>query len=101
MADIISIALPSEGLRFGPVQFVRAEWWRQAPQFILLRYTVDETESPTGLRLDLDKGAILDAFEDRSIDAQIKKNSVKIWEAVVQAEPHVARPQRSATWAPA
>jgi len=62
----------------GPVKFTLAEWWDTAPRTVLLRYSVDGHDSPKGLRLDLDKAAILDSLEDDGI------RDGREWDAVIQ-----------------
>jgi len=85
MVRVVSIPLNAEQLTFDRLQFVRAEWWKESPRIALLRYRVEGRESAEGLRLDLDKRAILDDVADHELDSLVKNDSGRIWDAVVEA----------------
>lgn len=51
----------------GPIEFLRAEMARRSGRsasFALVRYAREGIEQPLGIRIDLDKGALLDQFDD-------------------------------------
>jgi len=83
-----SVNLDGKALAFGPVHFVRAEWREQypAPHLVVLRYWIDgKGEAPLGIRLDLDKQAILDEIDDDvgpDINRAIRASVVDISDAV-------------------
>lgn len=85
MVQVSSADLTGKLNSFGPLQFVRVEWWEEAPCFALLRYSMDGREEPYGLRLDLDKRAILDSVENSYLDEAIRRQATVIWEAVIEA----------------
>lgn len=86
-----SVNLDGKALAFGPVHFVRAEWRGHypAPHLVVLRYTIDgKGEAPLGIRLDLDKQAILDEIDDidgvgPDINRAIRDQAADISDAVV------------------
>ncbi|HJS84224.1 MAG TPA: hypothetical protein VJ779_02055 [Acetobacteraceae bacterium] len=79
----------------GPVRFIRAQWWDEAPRFALLRFAFEHgEEQQLGLRMDLDKKAILDSIGDQNLDAAIQQQAEQIWRAVVEARDQKMREQR-------
>jgi hypothetical protein len=52
-------------------------------RFVLIRYSVDAKEEPYGLRLDLDKKAILDDVGDAATARAVKECAQDIWKIVV------------------
>jgi hypothetical protein len=71
-------------LDFGPLHFQRAEWWSEAPRFALLRFTLNGSEQELGLRLDLDKRAIIDRLDDERLNRELTDNAHHIWDVVAQ-----------------
>ena len=62
-----SVKLDGSALAYGPVRLVRAEWrGPPVPRLVVLRYSIEGKggEAPLGVRLDLDKRAILDEIDD-------------------------------------
>ena len=72
----------------GPLHFVRVEWWKEAPRFALLRIAIEGKFQGLGLRLDLDKSAIIDRTGNESLDEQIQKQAPAI--SVVVAKERAA-----------
>ena len=73
----------------GPLLFVRVEWWKEAPRFALLRIAIEgKFQDDLGLRLDLDKSAIIDRTGNESLDEQIQKQAPAI--SVVVAKERAA-----------
>ena len=72
----------------GPLHFVRVEWWKEAPRFALLRIAIEGKFQDLGLRLDLDKSAIIDRTGNESLDEQIQKQAPAI--SVVVAKERAA-----------
>jgi internalin A len=67
-----SINLIGKVQPIGRVVFLRAELADATdPQFAILRYGVDDVEQPLGLRIDLNKRALLDFTEERFVDEAI------------------------------
>jgi hypothetical protein len=71
MVDVIWSDLTGKLNEIGPLRFLRAEWWKEAPRFVLLRYTLHGKEIPNGIRMDLDKQVILDSVGDEQLDARL------------------------------
>ena len=86
-----SVNLDGKAPAFGPVHFVRAEWRGHypAPHLVVLRYSIDgKSEAPLGIRLDLDKQAILDEIDigggvDPDVNRAIRAGAADISDAVV------------------
>lgn len=87
MVEIVPIDLADAKMQIGSLYFVRAEWWRESPRFVLLRYAVNGYDVPLGIRLDMDKKAILDSVDDPALDAQIRNRRFEIWDAVARKMP--------------
>jgi hypothetical protein len=68
----------------GPVTFLRVEWWLQAPRFVLLKFSIEGEEQKQGIRMDIDKHAILDSVGNDSLDKELQNNAQKIWQVVAQ-----------------
>jgi len=69
MAEILEIPLPDR-IQPAPIRFLRVEMaaGHVAP-FALVRYALDGAEQELGLRLDLDKRAFLDHFDQQDIES--------------------------------
>jgi hypothetical protein len=67
----------------GAVHFLRAEWKVPKSRFVILRIALDDKEQPLGLRLDLDKRAILDDVRDEETSAAVKARAQQIWNIVI------------------
>ena len=93
MIEVESAQLKDSVGRIGLAQFVSAEWWPESPRFVLLRYRLQGQGrlEEKGLRLDLDKKAIIDDVPDRETDQLVKQRARSIWEAVVAAYDRPAR----------
>jgi hypothetical protein len=50
---------------------------------VVLRFSVDNKEAPKGLRMDLNKAAILDDVGDEVTDHAVKERAKQIWEIVI------------------
>jgi len=85
MVTVTSADLRGKLEDVGPVHFLRAEWWKESPRFVLLRFAIRGEEQGLGLRLDLDKQAILDSLDDDQLDRMLSEHAKKIW-AVVAGE---------------
>jgi len=83
MAEPNSVDLHGKISDIGAVHFLRAEWKNPQSRFVLIRYAVHEKEEPYGLRLDLDKKAILDDVGDAATATAVKARAQDIWEIVV------------------
>lgn len=70
----------------GVLRIERVEWWKEAPHFVLLRYSVGGRVADHGVRMDLDKKAILDSVGDAELDIALRKKRVDIWRAAVEAK---------------
>ena len=77
IADIRNL-LPS----YGPLQFIRVEW--RSRTFALLRYEFNGVEAPLGLRMDLDKKAIMDSPDEGHVQFD-EFDRYAIWDVVVEA----------------
>jgi hypothetical protein len=73
----------------GPLHFLRVEWWDGSPRFVLLRYSLNNRVEPLGLRLDLDKKAILDSVRNSYLDDGIRQRLETIWAVVVRERAKV------------
>jgi hypothetical protein len=70
----------------GPIHFLRAEWQVPRARFVVLRFSVEGKELPTGLRMDLDKKAILDDVKDvkdEAVNYAVKERADQIWQMVI------------------
>ena len=86
MVKVVSTVLPGP-VEVGPVNFVRFEWWEESPRFVLLRYEVFGKEAKSGVRLDLDKKAILDDLPEREdLNPEIRRRAPDIWTAVMDTK---------------
>jgi hypothetical protein len=85
MADIKLVDLEAKVTDIGPIHFLRAEWKNPKSRFVLIRYSISGKEEPFGLRLDLDKKAILDDVGDDSTNRAVKACARDIWNVVVAA----------------
>jgi hypothetical protein len=71
----------------GPLHFLRAEWQQdKISRFVLIRYALDGQEQPLGLRLDLDKKALLDSVGDPELDKSVQATAATIW-SIIANEP--------------
>jgi hypothetical protein len=83
MPETTSIDLRGKVADAGRVRFLRAEWQVPNSRFVILRYSVDDEEPRFGLRLDLDKVAILDDIGEPATDAFVKERAQQIWDIVI------------------
>ena len=83
MAEPNSVDLHGKISDIGAVHFLRAEWQNPQSRFVLIRYAVDAKEERYGLRLDLDKKAILDDVGDAATARAVKECAQDIWKIVV------------------
>ncbi len=83
MPEILTIDLRNQIPVKGKVEFLRAETAaKYRTPFVLVRYALNGAEQKEGLRLDLDKRAFLDHFEDSSLEASVAKEARTIAEFV-------------------
>jgi hypothetical protein len=82
MVEVITMGLTDKLDAIGPIRFVRAEWWKQAPRFVLLRYELGDKDAPRGIRMDLDKQVLLDSVGDERLDMLLDSQREKIWLAI-------------------
>jgi hypothetical protein len=79
----------SEVRPIGALEFVRVEWWETSPRMALLKFSIGGVEQVKGLRLDLDKKALLDRLEDdgfvngHALDNAVNAALLPIWRSVV------------------
>lgn len=85
MADIKFVDLQNKVTDIGPIHFLRAEWKNAKSRFVLIRYSIDGKEEPFGLRLDLDKMAIMDDVGDDDTSRAVRACARDIWNVVVAA----------------
>jgi len=79
MPEIQTIDLRKQIPIKGEVEFLRAETSAQVrTPFVLVRYALNGAEQKEGLRLDLDKRAFLDHFEDSSLEATVATEALTI-----------------------
>jgi hypothetical protein len=83
MVQVVRADLVGKLDQIGQLQFLRVEWWGEAPRFALLRYSINDHEEALGIRLDLDKKAVLDSVANIFLDEAIRKNVDTIWKVVV------------------
>jgi hypothetical protein len=83
MAEPNSVDLRGKIPDIGTVRFLRAEWKNPQSRFVLIRYAVNDKEETYGLRLDLDKKAILDDVGDAATATAVKARAPEIWKIVV------------------
>lgn len=87
MKKPISIELPGVP-DLGAIHFLKAEWKNPEARAVLLRYSVHGQKKEFGLRLDLDKMAILDPLDDADSDLnpQAVRDCIEvIWQIVAKA----------------
>ena len=82
MVDVISADLQGKLGPVGPLQFVRADWWAEAPSFVLLRYTLSGDLQELGVRMDLDKRAFIDDLDDPDLNREVRNAARDVWSAV-------------------
>jgi hypothetical protein len=83
MADILTIDLRNHVPRGGDIEFLRAETSaKHRTPFVLVRYALKGQEQTHGLRLDLDKRAFLDHFEDPARESMVVRAAGQIAELV-------------------
>jgi hypothetical protein len=85
MSDIKLVDLEAKVTDIGPIHLLRAEWKNPKSRFVLIRYSIGGKEEPFGLRLDLDKKAILDDVGDDETSRAVKARAREIWNVVVAA----------------
>ncbi len=68
----------------GTIRFLRAEWIEPNPHFVLIRFAMGSKEQEYGLRLDLDKRAILDEIGDAETNQLVKERARDIWGLVAE-----------------
>jgi hypothetical protein len=83
MPEIESVDLRGKIPDAGPVHFLRAEWKVPRSRFVILRFALDDREQDLGLRLGLDKQAILDDVEDEETNVAVKARAEQIWNLVI------------------
>ena len=74
---------PWQNLRHRSSPFPSGGVEKSQSRFVLIRYAVHEKEEPYGLRLDLDKKAILDDVGDAATATAVKARAQDIWKIVV------------------
>jgi len=89
MVDVVRAELCGKLEDIGPLRLLRAEWWKEAPQFVLLRYSLNGRENERGVRLDVDKRAILDSVGDENLDSVIRERLAVIWSVVTRERAKV------------
>jgi hypothetical protein len=67
----------------GAVHFLWAEWQVPRARFVVLRYSLGSKQLAKGLRMDLDKMAILDDVGDAATDLAVKGMAQQIWNIVI------------------
>lgn len=77
------------------IRLVSVEWL--ARWCGILRYEFNGVEKPLGVRMDMDKIAMLDDFPDQDLDALIKRNVRRIWDVVRHGMDEVERQSPGAT----
>jgi hypothetical protein len=83
MPDIKSVDLRGKIPDAGAVHFLRAEWKVPQSRLVIVRFALDNKEQLLGLRLDLDKRAILDDVKDEETSAAVKARAEQIWNIVI------------------
>ncbi len=83
MPEIKSIDLRGKIADAGAVHFLRAEWMVPRSRFVIVRFSLHNKEQPLGVRLDLDKRAILDDVQDEETSAAVKARAQEIWNLVI------------------
>ena len=89
MTEVMSANLEGEIENVGDLRFLRAEWWTPGSRFVVLRYALGHDEEPLGLRLDLDKEAILDSTGDARLDTGVRAKAPAISSLVARAKPSI------------
>jgi hypothetical protein len=87
MVQVVRVELIGLLPMVGQLEIVRAEWWKESPNFVLLRFAVNGFMRETGVRLDLDKRAILDSVDDPFLDNELQVRRFDIWKTVVRELP--------------
>jgi hypothetical protein len=85
-----TITVPLAGRIVGgeSLEFLRLEKAaRPTVPFALIRYAIDGEEQPLGLRMDLDKRAFLDHFEDQAKDALLERAALQIVDLMSDEDP--------------
>jgi hypothetical protein len=83
MPEIETVDLRGKIPDAGRVHFLWAEWKVPRARFVILRFAIDDKVQDLGLRLDLDKRAILDDVLDAETSAAAKARAQQIWELVI------------------
>jgi hypothetical protein len=83
MSDIKSVDLRGKIPDAGAVHFLGAEWKVPQSRFVIVRFALDNKEQLLGLRLDLDKRAILDDVKDEETSAAVMARAEQIWNIVI------------------
>jgi hypothetical protein len=84
MPEIKSVDLRGKVPDAGSVHFLRAEWKVPQSRFVIVRFSLNDKEQPLGLRLDLDKRAILDDVQDEETSAAVRARASQIWAEVIK-----------------
>lgn len=69
---------------FGRLRLTKIKLWKESPRLVLISCEVDGKETEHGVRMDIDKKAILDdvdGFPD--LAASLREGAVPVWEALV------------------
>lgn len=83
MSNVLTVDLKGRVKGGASIEFLRAEMnGSMVTPFALIRYAVDGIEPKTGLRIDLDKRAILDRLDDPETDAVIERAGPQIAEVI-------------------
>jgi hypothetical protein len=86
--EILSASLRGKIEPIDSVSFVRAEWAREAPQFVLLKYEIEDKEQEFGVRMDLDKRILMEDLDDPALNYKMRERSNAIWSVVVETINH-------------
>lgn len=89
MVHVMEADISGQISDLGQLRFVSVEWWEESPRFALLRYSMGEGVEPLGLRMDMDKKAVLDRVENKFIDDAIREKSQEIWKVVAERQHEV------------
>lgn len=70
----------------GMIRFLWAEWKQPRSPFVVIRYSLDGSKDPEplGLRLDLDKRAILDDVGDPKTSELVRAAAQAVWDVVME-----------------
>jgi hypothetical protein len=91
MVQIIPVELSDAGIHFGALRLTRAEWWEEAPRFVLLRFEDGIGMRPYGVRMDMDKKTFLDSLDDLPLDNQLRAKKDEIWRLIAERLPKVVQ----------